>query len=247
MTPYYEDDAVTIYHGDCREILPELADNLVDLVITSPPYNMGLTPGGNGRGMYGHTTSKGKRFHDGYENTADNTEPDEYDALHRELLVEMWRVARFGVFWNHRPRIIHGVHTEPLGGNFGIPLRQRIILDRGTGIDVGLRHFCTRGEYLYLFAKPEFQLVDHAASGMGDVWRVGIETAVPDHPAPFTLAVPTRCMNATGAGVVLDPFMGSGTTLRAAKDLGRHAIGIEISERYCEIAVNRLAQEVLPL
>lgn len=119
--------------------------------------------------------------------------------------------------------------------------------DRGTGIDVNLRAFCTRQEWIMLFAKPEFTLVDHAASGMGDVWRLGMETAVPDHPAPFPVTLPARCIAATGAQSVLDPFMGSGTTLRAAKDAGVRAVGIEKSERYCELAVRRLAQEALAI
>jgi site-specific DNA-methyltransferase (adenine-specific) len=73
--------------------------------------------------------------------------------------------------------------------------------------------------------------------------------AAVDHPCPkpvtFMRWVVERCT--ASADTVLDPFMGSGTTLRAAKDLGRRAIGIEIEERYCEIAARRLAQEVLPL
>lgn len=244
MSPYYEDDHVTIYHGDCREVLPSLADDSVDLTVTSPPYNMGITPGGNGRGMYHHRTSKGSRFSAGYDASADDLDPVEYAQTQREALAEMWRISRLAVFWNHRPRVIHGQLSDPLANDFGIPVRQRIVLDRGTGIDVSLKHFCTRGEYLFLFAKPEFALVDHAASGMGDVWRVGIVTGS-EHPAPFPEMVPLRCMTATGAASVLDPFMGSGTTLRAAKDLGRKAIGVELSERYCEIAAKRMAQEVL--
>lgn len=250
MTPYYEDEWVTLYHGDCREVLPSLADESTDIAVTSPPYNMGLTPGGNGRGMYRHATQKAARFGRGYSSEGDDSlDPIEYATLRAGELWELWRISRLGVFYNHRPRVVHGVLIDPLqaitahGGEIP-PVRQRIILNRGTGIDVNLKHFCTRGEYLYLFAKPDFRLVSHAASGMGDVWEVGIESAV-DHPAPFPLAVPARCIEATGATSVVDPFVGSGTTLVAAKRLGVKAIGIELSERYCEIAAKRLAQGVL--
>lgn len=245
--PYYADDHVVIYHGDARVLLPQLADESIDIVVTSPPYNMGVTPGGNGRGMYRHSSQKASRFGDGYDGEPDDLDVDEYARFHRWALGEMWRVCRSAVFWNHRPRIIHGALVDPLDGDYGglVP-RQRIVLDRGTGIDVNLSHFCTRGEYLLLFPKPAFRLVDHAASGMGDVWRVGIETKV-DHPAPFPASVPARCLAATGSESVLDPFMGSGTTLRAAKDMGKRGVGIEQSERFCELAVRRLAQEVLPL
>ncbi len=251
-TPYYQDDHVTLYCGDCREVLPTLADGSVDIAVTSPPYNMGLTPGGNGRGMYRHATQKAARFCRGYDTAGDDSlDPATYAELRAGELWEMWRIIRFGVFYNHRPRIIHGRLVDPLdaltahGGDLP-PVRQRIILNRGTGIDVNRNQFCTRGEYLYLFAKPEFRLVDHAASGMGDVWDVGIETGV-DHPAPFPLIVPDRCIAATGARRVLDPFAGSGTTLVAAKRAGAQAIGIEVSERYCALAARRLAQGALDL
>jgi hypothetical protein len=169
----------------------------------------------------------------------------EYNVLHRERLAEMWRVTRLAVWWNHRPRIIHGRLTEPLDGMFPMPVSQRITWDRGTGIDVNLRRFCTRGEYIYLFAKDEFRLPDHSTSGQGDVWRFGPETRSP-HPAPFPLELPKRCIAATdGARIVLDPFMGSGTTLRAARDLGLRSIGIEQSEAYCEHAAERCGTAVL--
>ena len=248
--PYYSDDFVTLYHGDALDVLATIEADRVDVTVTSPPYNMGITPGGNGRGMYRHATQKATRFGDGYSDEGDDSlDPDEYAAIRSRELREMWRVSRAAVFWNHRPRIIHGTLVDPLDdlrrrGHDVPPVRQRITLNRGTGIDVNLGHFCTRGEYLYLFAKPGFALVDHAASGMGDVWDVGIVTGS-KHPAPFPLIVPARCIAATGAGSVLDPFAGSGTTLRAAKDAGVKAIGIERSERYCEIAARRLAQGVL--
>jgi len=246
--PYYDDGAVTIYHGDCADVLPALPT--VDAVVTSPPYNMGLVPGGNGRGMYRPGASnKAGRFREGYGQHSDALPQDEYDAWQREIIALCWqRLADTGaIFYNCRPRVEHGVLRLPLGLDFGVPLRQIITWDRGTGIDVTKRHFCTRGEYIALLAKPEFRLVDHSASGMGDVWRLGMEHADLGHPAPFPVSLPTKALTATGAGLVLDPFMGSGTTLRAAKDLGRRAIGIELEERYCEIAATRMGQEVLNL
>jgi DNA modification methylase len=249
MKAYYEQDGITIYHGDCREVLPTLADESVDLVVTSPPYNMGLVPGGNGRGMYRPGASnKAGRFRAGYGVCADALPQSEYDQWQRDCLVEMWRVARLGVFYNHRPRVEHGRLRVPLGLDFGAAvLRQIIIWDRGTGIDVNLRNYCTRQEWVLLFARPAFQLVDHSASGVGDVWRLGMEHDETGHPAPFPVSLPSRCLETTGARSLIDPFCGSGSSLVAAKLHGAHAIGIEIEERYCEIAARRLSQGVLTL
>lgn len=242
--PYYADEVVTLHLGRCEDILPSLPDESVDIVVTSPPYNMGLVPGGNGRGMYRPGASnKAGRFREGYGGHADAMPYEDYCAWQRSVLAECWRVARLGVFYNHRPRVEHGQLRDPLDGDYGLPLRQRIILDRGTGIDVNLRNFCTRGEYLLLFAKPEFRLASHSASGMGDVWRLGIETNVPDHPAPFPIELPARCIEATGARSVLDPHAGSGTTLLAARNAGIRGIGIDNWEPYCELAVQRYSGE----
>lgn len=243
MTPYYEDVTTTIYHGDNADVLPSLGQ--FDIAVTSPQYNMGLVPGGNGRGMYRPGASnKAGRFRDGYDGTNDDALPqEEYDAWQRRVIGEMWTHVRLGIFYNHRPRVEHGKLRVPLGFNFGpAVLRQVIVWDRMTGIDVNLRSFCTRQEWVLVLAKPEFALASHAASGMGDIWRLGMETGVPDHPAPFPVALPGRCIEATGAASVLDPFMGSGSTLVAARRAGIQAVGIEKSERYCELAVKRLAQ-----
>lgn len=246
MKPYYEDDLVTLHHGDCLDAMRSMPTESVDIVVTSPPYNMGLTPGGNGRGTYRHTTSKARRFSTGgYGSHDDAMAQSDYDAWQREVLAECWRVSRLAVFYNHRPRVEHGILRDPLGNDFGIPLRQRIILNRGTGIDVNLRAFCTRGEYLFFFPKPDMLLVSHSASGMGDVWDIGIEYGVKDHPAPFPVSLPTRCIQATGAQSVLDPFCGSGTTLRAAADLHVRGVGVELEERFCALAVARLEQQAL--
>jgi site-specific DNA-methyltransferase (adenine-specific) len=246
MTPYHATDDVTLYHGDCLDVMATLPDESVDITVTSPPYNMGLVPGGNGRGMYRPGASnKAGRFRDGYGQHDDAMVQADYDDWQRAVLAECWRISRLAVFYNHRPRVEHGILREPLSNDFGIPLRQRIIWNRGTGIDVNLRAFCTRGEYIYLFAKPDFQLVSHSASGMGDVWDMGIEYGVKEHPAPFPVSLPTRCIEATGARSVLDPFCGSGTTLRAAANLHIRGVGIELEAKWCDLAVSRLAQQAI--
>jgi site-specific DNA-methyltransferase (adenine-specific) len=250
VNPYYEDDAVTIYHGDCMEVMPSLADDSVEVVVTSPPYNMGLVPGGNGRGMYRPgANNKGGRFRDGYGVHTDDLDQTVYDEWQRACLAEMWRVTSQAVFYNHRPRVEHGRLRVPLSFDYGPGpvLRQIITWDRGTGIDVNLRAYCTRGEWVMLFAKDDFKLLDHSASGTGDVWRLGMEHGETGHPAPFPLSLPGTILRTTGAASLLDPFMGSGTSLRAAKDAGVRAIGIEIEERHCEAAAMRCGQEVLDL
>lgn len=246
MTPYHAEPGIAIYHERCEDVMAAMHDDSVDIVVTSPPYNMGLVPGGNGRGMYRPGSGvKGGRFRDGYDSAGggygDAMNQHDYDTWQRRCVAEMYRVARLAVFYNHRPRVEHGKLRTPLGLDFGdVPLRQIITWDRGTGIDVTRRAFCTVGEWVLLFAKSAFEMT-HAASGYGDVWRLGMAHGV-DHPAPFPVALPARCIEVTGASSVLDPFMGSGTTLRAAKDAGIHAIGVDLSARYCNVAVDRLRQ-----
>lgn len=249
VVPYFADGAdATAFLGDALEFMRGLSDGAYDLTITSPPYNMGLTPGGNGRGTYKHTTQKAARFSEGYGIHDDAMPQDEYDAWQRECLAEMWRVSRLGVFYNHRPRVEHGRLRVPLGWDFGdVPLRQVIVWDRGTGIDVNLRHYCTRQEWVLLFASDDFALVDHSASGRGDVWRLGMEHGVPDHPAPFPVALPAQIIDTVRPASVLDPFCGSGSTLVAAKRAGIEACGVDNHAPYLDLMAARLSQGVLAL
>ena len=253
-TPYYTDAAVTLYHGDCEQVLADRLSSHADpdfgqIVITSPPYNMGLVPGGNGRGMYRPgKSSKGRRFRDGYTDSHDDAMPQgEYDAWQRRVLDLLWQTIPDdgAIYYNHRQRVEHGIARLPLGMDFGIPLRQIITWDRKTGIGPNLRHYCSVAEWIFLFAKPDFSLVNHSASGMGDVWRLGMAQDDFGHPAPFPLSLPSRAIASTGARSVLDPFAGTGTTLLAATLAGIPSVGIEKSEAYCEVIAKRLSQGVL--
>lgn len=251
MKVYYSDDLVTLYHGDCLETMDALVGTEpAHVTVTSPPYNMGVTPGGNGRGMYrASKTSKGRRFHDGYDGTDDAMPQDEYDQWQRDVLATMWKLTADdgAIFYNHKQRIEHGKARLPLGMDFGIPLRQIITWDRGTGIGVNRRHYASVSEFVFLFAKPDFTVRDHSASGRGDVWRLGMAREDYGHPAPFPLSLPATAIETTAARSVFDPFAGTGTTLRAAVDAGIPSVGIEKSEAYCEVIAKRMQARTLDI
>lgn len=87
-------DGIVLRNADCMDVLPTFADDSVDIVVTSPPYNMGLVPGGNGRGMYRPgANNKGGRFRDGYGLHDDAMPQDAYDDWQRAVLAECWRIA----------------------------------------------------------------------------------------------------------------------------------------------------------
>jgi DNA modification methylase len=248
--PYWSDGQAALYHGNCEDLLSlmlsELPGHLAHIVVTSPPFNMGLIPGGNGRGMYRPGAgNKGGRFREGYGQFRDDLPQDEYDALHRRILHLLWDAIPDdgAIYWNHRQRIEHGVVRLPLGLDFGLPLRQIITVDRGTGIGPNLRHYASVAEWVFLFAKPGWQLVDHAASGRGDIWRLGMAQEDYGHPAPFPVSLPMRAIEDSAARSVLDPFAGTGTTLVAAKRAGIPGVGIEAEEHWCATARDRLSLE----
>jgi site-specific DNA-methyltransferase (adenine-specific) len=263
VKPYYQHAGITIYHGDCREVMAQLPATSVDLVFTSPPYNLGTTTGGgfpNKRmGHYPADATFGKKrggmgkwasaaLAYGYGTHADAMPHEEYVEWQNQVLKDCWRLISDSgaIFYNHKPRVLGGVCVTPLDYNPGLPVRQIVIWARSGGINFSPAFYLPMHEWIVVFAKPDFRLKSKGASGVGDVWSITQEMNN-NHPAPFPIELPLRALETADPRLVLDPFCGSGTTLRAAKDLGISAIGIEIEERYCEMAAKRLAQECLPL
>lgn len=237
-TPYYSDESVTLYHGRAEDILPRIETGSLGGVITSPPYNMGDMSGGYANLAGGYATYKDQMEHAAYV---------EWQQL---ILSECWRAIsdQGAIFYNHKPRIRNGLLWTPLELSPSLPLRQIIIWARSSGNNWSETHLMPLHEWIMLFAKPGFRF-SKATSTVGDVWRVHHQGADrPNHPAPFPLGLAARAatiLAESSQGPILDPFAGSGTTLRAAKDIGRKAIGIELDESYCEMAAQRLTQEVL--
>lgn len=245
MKPFYDTGTVTIYHGDCLDVLPSLSD--VGLILTSPPYNLDDEGrAGDALTSTGGRTGKGwSRLADGYGTHGDAMPEPEYVAWQRECLTAMWATLSDdgAIFYNHKPRVRGNRALLPTRlVPDALPIRQIVTWDRCTGWNRQRPYFVPSYEWILVIARDAFRLAERG--GPTDVWRIPCEVGN-DHLAPFPLALARTAIGATDAGLVVDPFMGSGTTLRAAKDLGRRAIGIEIEERYCEQAARRLAQEVL--
>lgn len=220
MNPYYQDDAVTIYHGDCREVLPTMASQSAALVLTDPPFGNGLDYGGS------------------FEDT-----PQYLQSLIAECVPEMRRVADVSlltcgpcnIHMYPAPRWVLAWFIPAGSGStpWGFGTWQPVL---AYGDDPYLK--------LGLGRKPDS--ITRGNQGA----RVALERDLYGHPCPKPLQAWKHILlrgSAKADDLIVDPFMGSGTTLRAAKDLGRHAIGVEIDERYWEAAARRMGQEVLAL
>lgn len=210
MNPYYQDDACTIYHGDCRDILHGLEP--VDLVLTDPPYGM---------------------------NFRSNHRQVKHDYIEGD--------GRLPTF-----RIINSIEAAQCAAYVfcrwdnlkDMPPPKSVLVWVKNNWSMGdLKHEHGRQWEAICFYPGPNHCFKKRIPDVIQRQRTGNNL----HPTEKPLYLMTHLIEANTGETILDPFMGSGTTLRAAKDLGRKAIGIEIEEKYCEIAAKRLAQEVLPL
>ena len=226
--------------GDCLEVMRQMPDKSVDLVVTSPPYNL---KNSTGNGMKPCTTS-GKwanaALQNGYSHYDDNMPIDKYNDWQHDCLMEMWRLLKDdgAIFYNHKWRVQAGLLQDRSEIVKDLPVRQIIIWRRKGGINFNPGYFLPTYEVIYLIAKHDFKLVPKA-NAYGDVWEFTQEMKN-DHPAPFPVALIDRIISSTNAQIILDPFMGSGTTAVAAIKNNRHYIGIELSPDYCMMAENRI-------
>jgi len=239
MKPYYEENGITIYHGDCLEVLADLPSGSVDAVITDPPFSSGARTDA-GKAMRGAMLRGAKWQADWFSH--DNMATHGFLFLMRLLCVDLMRVTSAGgtghffIDWRMYPNLYGALES------CGWVVKNLLVWDKvhfGMGSNYRNQH-----ELIIYAEKAGDRLFpDHS---IGNVLRSKRIDAV-WHPTEKPVDLIETMMGAATLSneTVLDPFMGSGTTLRAAKDLGRKAIGIEINEAYCEIAANRLRQDVL--
>lgn len=241
MKPYYQDDFATIYHGDTLDTLDALAGDgefSIDAVVTDPPYASGTR-------MEASKSSSGAMLRAG--RFADR--PIELDQMTTVGFVWLLRAIGQGcrsmlpdggsflsfIDWRQWPNLVGALETC----NYRV--QGMLVWDKGHfGLGNGFR--------------AQHELICHASKGVptihdkgcGNVFRFPRQEPV-DHPSPKPEGLMQRLIEVVTepGALVLDPLMGSGTTLKAAKNVSRRSIGVEVDERYCEVAATRLAQEVL--
>lgn len=228
-----------IIRGDAIHVMRKIPDSSVDLVVTSPPYNL---KNSSGNGMKDGRGGKWENaaLVNGYSHHHDCMPHGHYVEWQKHCLKEMMRLLKDdgAIFYNHKWRVQKGLLQDRHDIVREFPIRQIIIWKRKGGINFNPGYFLPTYEVIYLIAKKKFKLAPKA-NALGDVWELPQEMNNP-HPAPYPVELIERIIQSTQANIILDPFMGSGTTAIAARANDRDFIGIEISPEYVKMARDRL-------
>lgn len=221
MGPFFQNNGIRIFHGDCLGVLPDLPAESIDFVLTDPPYLVGYTGRWDGDRLA----------------IVGDADPawlaPSFSEIYRVMKRDTFCVSFYG--WPHADLFV-GCWKQ-----IGFRLVSHLAFVKNVW---GLGRF-TRGQHEtgYLLAKGSPAIPAFAISDTIE-WEREHDAFHPNQK-PVSALYPLIAAYAPEQGIVLDPFMGSGSSLRAAKDFGLSAIGIEIEERYCRYAASRMAQEIL--
>lgn len=221
--PYYADDAVTLYHGDCRELLPGLPT--ASVLATDPPYASAAATA---------TTGWAKQKWGG--NWGDMS----LVTLMADVTLNAAKLTpEHEVYW-FADHLSYAALVPLFFRRY--PMLQSIIWDRDA---LGMGAYYRRQTEFIIYARTR-NAPDFASANARDLIRMKAGYGTRQHPAQKPVGLMVELLK-NSDGVVLDPYAGSGTTLLAARQLGRRSIGVEIDERHCELIVRRLAQDVLQI
>ena len=248
MKPYYQDASVKIYHADCREVLAAMKPGSVDLVLTDPPYSSG---GAFRADRNKSTSQKYQHTHETHRSYAefsgDNRDQRSFEKWCAWWMADALSTVRSGgvigcfIDWRNVCCVVDAVQIA------GWVYRGLVPWHKGTDQRPRKGWFRHNVEFIVFGSRGPLETGASAPGICQDgVIYCRMSGLEKEHQTQKPLALITEVLSVRPDwALVLDPFMGSGTTLRAAKDLGRKAVGIEIEERYCEIAAKRLEQSTL--
>ena len=225
MKPYYEQSGITIYHGDCAKVMGDLWSGFrtgaasFDLLLTDPPYGIGAARRGRGGQQHGKAVAPSQDYGD---SDWDDAPAHETVAMARGL--SRWQIVFGGNYYDLPPSSCWLVWDKENGAN-----------DYAD---------C---ELAWTNLRKPVRRITYRWQGM--LQQPGRPKEIRQHPTQKPEAVMVWALTQAPQDIktVFDPFMGSGTSLVAAKRLGKRGVGIEREEKYCEIAANRLRQDALPL
>lgn len=244
IEPYYSKDGITVYCADAKDVIDSIEH--IDCIITSPPYNLMNRKGGgvSGGGGIHKNSNWSKKAINGWAGEIEDMQEQEYQIWLVDLLGIYFEKCK-GLMWvNHKIRYVDGIAIHP--ARF-LPwdIHSEVIWNRNGSMALNCRRYPPSHEYFLGFGKPYYW--DNKNDNLMSVWTKCYELRKHDHPCPFPIEFINRLiLSSTREGdVVVDPFAGSGTTLVSAKKNNRKVIGIEKQEKYCELIVNRLAQNYL--
>ena len=215
IKPYYQDEWVTLYNGDCREILSEFPDKSIDIILTDPPYGLSWHSG----------------HYVGYNPHKDIANDDKYPV---EIITEFQRIAIGALLlfcrWDNLGELP--------------PPKSFIVWNKNNGSGSGnIEHEYNRKWEGIVFYPLENHQFNSRPFDVINCDRTGNKL----HPTEKPEELISKLILHNKGDLILDPFLGSGTTCYCAKKLGRKSIGIEIEEKYCEIAAKRCSQSVMKL
>jgi DNA modification methylase len=215
---YYQDDLVTLYHGDCLELTDWVN---ADVLVTDPPYGIA------------HRQRKGGYWGSGnYEEIRHSIANDSTIDLRDEVLN----------LWGAKPGFVFGSWKAPRPAQTNFRLVWHKL---GQAPGPSCQAFITQDEEIYVIGKGFKKTAPPMRSVITTTEARSIEVAKIGHPTPKPISLMELLIDRTPEGIIADPFAGSGATLIAARNKGRQAIGVELEERYCEIIANRLQQHTL--
>lgn len=238
---------IDLRHGDCLEIMKLMPNKSVDIIFTSPPYNKAGYEGFIRKRHIRDNWKGGRNIEYNGDANNDFMKESEYQLWQIDILNECWRILKEdgSMFYNHKVRVAQHKASHPIEWilKSKFIFRQQIIWNRKSSPAVAPIRFLPTTELIFWLTRDSVQPRFNRINAQGEVIELPPKP-MKDHPAPFPVELVETILKHCIGDTVLDPFMGSGTTGIACRNLNRNFIGIEKDDKYFDIASKRINSDL---